>query len=58
MARFDYFRRIFCNLIGGWVDDGKLPNDASILEPLVKDVCYRNAASILSPFAMSEAVNG
>ncbi|MBQ0072209.1 MAG: glucuronate isomerase, partial [Spirochaetales bacterium] len=26
-SRHEYFRRILCNLIGGWVENGELPND-------------------------------
>ena len=25
-ARHDYFRRILCNLIGSWVENGEYPN--------------------------------
>lgn len=46
MARFDYFRRIFCHVLGTWVEQGHVPDDADLLETLVKDVCYRNAAEI------------
>ena len=41
--RHEYFRRILCNLIGGWVDAGEYPNDKEFLETLVKDICYHNA---------------
>lgn len=43
-TRHEYFRRIFCNLIGGWVENGEYPYDERALEKLVKDVSYRNAA--------------
>ena len=42
-TRHEYFRRIFCNLIGKWVDDGEYPFDKNLLGGMVKDVCYRNA---------------
>ena len=42
-TRHDYFRRIFCNLLGTWVEDGKYPNDEEALEKIIKDVCYFNA---------------
>ena len=41
--RHEYFRRIFCNLIGTWVDDGEYPCDMEYLEKIVKGVCYYNA---------------
>ncbi len=43
-ARHDYFRRIFCNLIGSWVENGEYPNIESSLKKIVEGVCYRNAA--------------
>ena len=41
--RHEYFRRIFCNLIGGWVEEGLYPNDEEMLKEIVEGVCYRNA---------------
>jgi len=43
-ARHDYFRRIFCNLIGGWVENGEYPNDEALLRRIVDGVCCGNAA--------------
>lgn len=42
-TRHEYFRRIFCNLIGQWVEDGEYPADWEYLEKIVKGVCYNNA---------------
>ena len=41
-TRHEYFRRILCNLIGGWVDSGKYPDDPGVLKGLVQDICYNN----------------
>jgi len=41
--RHEYFRRIFCNLIGGWVEKGEYPNDQKALKQIVEGVCYYNA---------------
>jgi len=41
--RHEYFRRILCNIIGGWVDAGKYPSDMKHLETIVKDISYNNA---------------
>ena len=41
--RHEYFRRIFCNLIGTWVDNGEYPNDREMLGRIVRGVCYENA---------------
>ncbi len=43
-ARHDYFRRILCNLIGNWVENGEYPNDEESLKKIVEGVCYKNAA--------------
>ena len=42
-ARHEYFRRILCDLIGGWVENGEYPNDDSALRTIVEGVCYTNA---------------
>ncbi|MBE6695603.1 MAG: glucuronate isomerase [Ruminococcaceae bacterium] len=42
-TRHEYFRRIFCNLIGSWVEAGEYPKDWKMLEKIVKGVCYNNA---------------
>ena len=42
-TRHEYFRRIMCNLIGGWVENGEYPDDEISLENIVKDISYRNA---------------
>lgn len=41
--RHDYFRRILCNLIGGWVARGEVPEDNVILTRMVRDICHDNA---------------
>ena len=42
-ARHDYFRRIFCNLVGNWVENGEYPNDDAALRRIVEGVSFRNA---------------
>jgi glucuronate isomerase len=41
--RHEYFRRIFCELLGGWVENGEYPYDEEALSALVTDVSYGNA---------------
>ena len=41
--RHDYFRRIACNLLGQWVEDGEYPEDEAALKRIVEGICYRNA---------------
>ena len=43
-ARHDYFRRIMCNLIGNWVENGEYPNNESSLKKIVEGISYKNAA--------------
>ena len=42
-ARHEYFRRILCNLIGTWVENGEYPADMDTLGVLVADISCRNA---------------
>ena len=42
-ARHDYFRRIMCNLIGSWVENGEYPNIESSLQKIVEGICFNNA---------------
>ena len=43
-ARHDYFRRIFCNLVGNWVENGEYPDNDAALKRIVEGVSYKNAA--------------
>ncbi len=40
--RHDYFRRILCNVIGQWVENGEYPGDMDTLGKIVEDICYNN----------------
>ena len=42
-VRHEYFRRILCNLLGTWVENGEYPADMDTLGELVADICCRNA---------------
>ncbi len=41
--RHEYFRRVFCNLLGREVENGELPDDETLLGAMVQNVCFRNA---------------
>ena len=41
--RHEYFRRIFCNMIGEWVENGEYPRSEEMLERIVKGVSCNNA---------------
>ncbi len=42
-TRHEYFRRILCNLLGKWVEDGEYPKDMEMLSEIAKGICYNNA---------------
>lgn len=42
-TRHEYFRRILCDLIGGWVENGEYPYDKKALEGIIKGICCNNA---------------
>ena len=42
-TRHEYFRRIMCELIGGWVENGEYPDDQKALKSIVEGICYNNA---------------
>ncbi|HDG1664094.1 TPA: glucuronate isomerase [Kluyvera ascorbata] len=44
-TRHDYFRRILCNLIGGWVDRGEVPDNERILTRMIKNIYHDNAVN-------------
>jgi glucuronate isomerase len=43
--RHEYFRRLLCQILGEEVENGMLPKDMKLLEGMVRDICYRNAAA-------------
>ena len=42
-TRHEYFRRILCNLIGTWVENGEYPADMDFLGKTVQDISYNNS---------------
>ncbi|MCL2412313.1 MAG: glucuronate isomerase [Treponema sp.] len=40
--RHEYFRRIMCNLIGRWVENGEYPHDMEKLEKIARDISFGN----------------
>lgn len=47
-TRHEYFRRVLCDLIGTWAEDGEAPDNDELLGRLVQDICYYNAKSYFS----------
>ena len=44
-TRHEYFRRILCNLLGDFVENGEFPNDEEVLKEIVKGISYNNAVN-------------
>ena len=42
-ARHEYFRRILCELLGSWVENGEYPNDDKALRTIVEGISVKNA---------------
>lgn len=45
--RHEYFRRIICDIIGGWVEEGQFPNDDETLTKLIRGICCDNIIEYL-----------
>ena len=41
-TRHEYFRRILCDLIGGWADRGEIQDDMETLGGIVRDISFNN----------------
>jgi len=46
--RHEYFRRILCNLLGTWMEEGFLPPEPGMCGRLVRRICYQNAQDFLT----------
>ncbi len=46
--RHEYFRRIMCNLIGTWVEDGEVPYDMDVLGKMTEGISFNNALAYFS----------
>ncbi|ONI47604.1 glucuronate isomerase, partial [Candidatus Epulonipiscium fishelsonii] len=43
--RHEYFRRILCNKLGKYVENGEYPNEVKFLGKVVQDICFNNAVN-------------
>ncbi|MFA6682427.1 MAG: glucuronate isomerase, partial [Sphaerochaeta sp.] len=41
--RHEYFRRILCNILGTWAEEGEIPYDKQMLGSVVKNISFENA---------------
>ena len=42
-TRHEYFRRILCDLLGKWIENGEYPADYEFVGSMVQDICFYNA---------------
>lgn len=42
-TRHEYFRRILCNLLGGEIEAGLIPNDLEWIGSIIRNICHDNA---------------
>lgn len=42
-TRHEYFRRLLCEMLGNWIENGELPNDLNLVGGMVEDICFNNA---------------
>lgn len=47
-TRHEYFRRIICELLGSWVENGEYPEDYDALGAMIRGICYYNAVEFFS----------
>jgi glucuronate isomerase len=41
--RHEYFRRILCNMLGTWIENGEVPADFDLVGGMVQDISFNNA---------------
>ena len=41
--RHEYFRRILCNILGTWMENGEIPADFDLVGSMVQDISFNNA---------------
>lgn len=44
-TRHDYFRRILCQLVGNWIEEGEVPADYEFIGKIIQDISYNNATN-------------
>jgi len=42
-TRHEYFRRILCELVGNWVENGEFANDEKALKAIIEGISVKNA---------------
>ncbi|SET16032.1 glucuronate isomerase [Salinibacillus kushneri] len=47
-TRHEYFRRILCNILGHWVENGEIPNDMDWNGKILQDIAFNNICRYLN----------
>ena len=47
-VRHDYFRRILCRWVAEKIAVGDFPDDATLIRPILENICYRNSRSLIA----------
>lgn len=42
-TRHEYFRRILCEVVGNWVENGEYPNDEESLKTIIEGISFENS---------------
>lgn len=45
--RHEYFRRILCEVVGGWIDKGMAPADYEGIGKIIENICFNNVWSYI-----------
>ena len=48
--RHEYFRRVLCNLLGRWAENGEITQNTALLGRMVEDICFNNARRYFEMF--------
>lgn len=44
-TRHEYFRRILCEMVGGWMQRGEIPGNYELVGSMIRDICCNNAVN-------------
>ena len=42
-SRHEYFRRVLCNVVGTWIENGEFPADMDLVGGMMSDISFNNA---------------
>ena len=47
-TRHEYFRRILCNMVGHWMENGEIPADFDLVGNMIRNICFNNTSHYFS----------